>query len=384
MTCLQSVECQPGGAALAVHWRDGRSLRFHAIWLRDNSPDPSTRSVENGQRLITLQAIPADTRILAAEVAGSLLRVHFGPEDKWIDYPASWLRAHGYDRPPRHDVGWLADSLELWDRGSGLADARGEFSAVKASSEALAAWLTAVERYGFATLCGGPRESGALLDVVKLFGFVRETNYGRWFEVRSEAHPANLAYTGLGLQPHSDNPYRDPVPTLQILFCLEDAAEGGDSLVVDGFAAAKRLQAEDPGAFDLLARYCARFAYRGRGDVALSARRPILELTPDGELIAVRFNNRSMAALTDVPFEVMADYYRAYRRLGEIIEDPAMAVTFKLAPGACFIVDNTRVLHGRTGFSGGGSRWLQGCYADKDGLASTLSLLRSSKRARVA
>ncbi len=47
-----------------------------------------------------------------------------------------------------------------------------------------------------------------------------------------------------------------------------------------------------------------------------------------------------------------------------------MEVTFKLEPGESFIVDNTRVLHARKGYSGKGSRWLQGCYADKDSLKS--------------
>ena len=39
-------------------------------------------------------------------------------------------------------------------------------------------------------------------------------------------------------------------------------------------------------------------------------------------------------------------------------------------------LDNTRVLHARTAFSGTGSRWLQGCYVDKDGLLSTISTLQ--------
>ena len=56
-----------------------------------------------------------------------------------------------------------------------------------------------------------------------------------------------------------------------------------------------------------------------------------------------------------------------------------MAVTFKLAPGECFIVDNTRVLHGRKAYSCAGSRWLQGCYADKDGLLSTLAAIESQR-----
>ena len=66
---------------------------------------------------------------------------------------------------------------------------------------------------------------------------------------------------------------------------------------------------------------------------------------------------------------------KAYRKISNIIDDPKMAVTFKLNPGDCFIVDNTRVLHARTAYSGKGSRWLQGCYADKDGLLSTISTI---------
>ena len=79
----------------------------------------------------------------------------------------------------------------------------------------------------------------------------------------------------------------------------------------------------------------------------------------------------------DVPFEDMAEWYAAYRRLSDIIDDPAMEITFKLAPGEAFIVDNTRVLHARKGYSGEGTRWLQGCYADKDGLLSTLAALEA-------
>ena len=90
----------------------------------------------------------------------------------------------------------------------------------------------------------------------------------------------------------------------------------------------------------------------------------------------MRFNNRSAAPFTDVPFARMEAFYAAYRRFAEIVDDPAMAVSFKLEPGEGFLLDNTRVLHARKGYGGAGSRWLQGCYADKDGLRSTLAVLR--------
>ena len=91
----------------------------------------------------------------------------------------------------------------------------------------------------------------------------------------------------------------------------------------------------------------------------------------------MRFNNRSAAPIVDVPFSEMPTFYAAYRRFAEILESPSMEVTFKLRPGELFIVDNTRVLHGRKAYAGTGTRHLQGCYADKDGLLSTLSVLQA-------
>ncbi len=373
------VQILDEGRALALNLQDGRNLRFHAVWLRDNALDEETRAAGNGQRLITLADIPEDTRVIEARLGDSNLEIGFGPDQKKTRFPLSWLLANSYESFGPREPGWLDARIETWDGTGNLLRCR--FDEVVGSPEGLRRWLGGLRRHGIALTTEGPREGGALLRLVERFGFVRETNYGKWFEVRSETAPSNLAYTGLGLQAHTDNPYRDPVPTLQILYCLEDAAEGGESYVVDGFRAAQRLRDEAPEDFDLLTRFCARFAYAGTSNVRLSARRPMIELAPDGELAAVRFNNRSAAPLRDVPYDLVPDYYRAYRRFATILDAPDMAVEFKLAPGEAFVVDNTRVLHGRRGFTSGGRRWLQGCYADKDGALSTLAVLEEGMQA---
>ncbi|MBO0335148.1 gamma-butyrobetaine dioxygenase [Sneathiella sp. CAU 1612] len=373
---IENVEVAGDGDYIVLHTKRGDSLRFHAIWLRDNALDADTRSPQNGQRLITIDDIPADTRI--SNVSMDLpdrLTVTFQPEAKTLSYSLRWLQAHAYDIAEERPAGWLGPNIELWDESLNSNVPMADFDSVKRDKMALTKWLSDIRRFGFAKMTGGPVKSGALLDVAALFGFVRETNYGKWFEVRAEVTPTNLAFTSAGLQAHTDNPYRDPVPTMQILYALENSANGGDSLVVDGFKAVKRLQAEHPDYFDLLSRYSARYEYAGQSDVCLQARKPMIELAPDGELVGVRFNNRSIAPVTDVPFEKMPDYYAAYRSLSEIINDPDMAVSFRLEPGDCFIVDNTRVLHARNAYSGRGTRWLQGCYPDKDGLLSTLATL---------
>ncbi|CDX59383.1 putative gamma-butyrobetaine dioxygenase [Mesorhizobium plurifarium] len=373
---LTRVTLGDDGRTIELGWQDGAVSRFHAMWLRDNALDDKTRSAGNGQRLITILDIPAETRIGAASIRGETLEVTFVPEGKAVNFPASWLRAHAYDRKEDHEPGWTGGDVQHWTKATMQNSVpRAAYGDASRDGNVLRQWLAAVRRFGFAVMDGLPTESGALCKVADLFGYVRETNYGRWFEVRAEVNPNNLAYTNLGLQAHTDNPYRDPVPTLQILACIENTVEGGESSVVDGFAVAAALQAENPDGLRLLSSYPARFEYAGSSGVRLQSKRPMIELGPDGELICIRFNNRSLAPAVDVPFAEMDKYYAAYRRFAELIEDPAFEVTFKLEAGQSFIVDNTRVMHARKAFSGSGKRWLQGCYADKDGLLSTLAAI---------
>ncbi len=380
-TALPLSVCEPldGGAAISLHWADGVVARFHAEWLRDNALDASTRSPGNGQRLISIADIPADSIIVAAELvnAGHAIALRFEPGRHETHFTAAWLRAHRYDLDHARTPGWVGETVERWDRATRQdCIPRSTFEAVSTDRGTLADWLDAIDRVGFAVLHGVPPESGRLCDVVGLFGFVRETNYGRWFDVRTQLDPSNLAYTNLGLQGHTDNPYRDPVPTVQLLHCLENSVDGGSSSVVDGFACAERLRVEDPHGFALLSGHPARFEYAGSADVWLRAKRPLIELGPDGELLAVRFNNRSAAPSVDIPFDEMRAYLSAYRRFASYVDDPAMQVTFTLAPGDLFVVDNARILHAREAFSGSGTRWLQGCYSDMDGVRSTLAVLR--------
>jgi len=374
-----SVEISANGAYLTLQFEDGRTARFHAIWLRDNALDPETRATGNGQRLITIGEIPENIRIGEATINEDKLHIRFEPEHKEVAFPSRWLADRIYDQPQKPEWGTTAKNISTWE-GDQLAPTFG-WGDVKTEPEARYDWLAAIAKYGFAKLTGGVINDGALTEQVALFGFVRETNYGPYFEVRTEVNPSNLAYTSLGLQAHTDNPYRDPVPTLQILYCLENSAEGGESIVVDGFRAAEKLREKNAKGFRLLTGYPARFEYQGSSDVCLRSRRPMIELSPDGEIIGIRFNNRSSAPFTDIPFDDMQAYYTAYRQFAEIIDDPEMGAMFKLEPGESFIVDNTRVLHGRVGYSGSGSRWLQGCYADKDGLLSTVAAFEANRKA---
>lgn len=159
-----------------------------------------------------------------------------------------------------------------------------------------AEWLRCLDsllRNGFVLLRDVPTRPRTVLKVAETFGFVRENNYGRLFDVRVVNSPNNLAFTSKAISPHTDNPYRDPVPTLQLLHCLENATAGGDTTVVEGFAVASKLRTVDPGAFEVLTRIPVTFSFSD-ATTFLSAFRPIIDVDPAGRIREVRNNNRSM------------------------------------------------------------------------------------------
>ena len=357
----------------------GRPLRFPAVWLRDNCPCPECLDPGTGQKLNDITGIPNELAITLVEDAGESVLVTFGPDQHRSVFSRSWLASHALGTDGSGDGdGRTEDDKDLWlpadlDPETGLPAM--SWPRYLAGGKARA--LEAVLRLGFVLLRDVPAEPGTVLDVAASFGYVRQTNYGRLFDVRVEPAPGNLAYTSRAIRPHTDNPYRDPAPTVQLLHCLRAAGEGGDTGLVDGFAAAAELRATDAESFGALAKTPVSFGYVDK-ETELRASLPLIQLSPRGRVRGVRFNNRSMRPLRR-PYAEVTAFYSAYRRWAELLARPERQLNLRLAPGDCLVFDNTRVLHARTAFSmspGSPGRHLQGCYADLDGLASTLAVLK--------
>ena len=205
---------------------DGRTLRFPAVWLRDNCPCPQCLDPVTGQKLDDITGIPNGLAITRTEDAGESVRVTFGPDQHRSVFSRAWLAAHALDGDGGADGdGRTEDDKELW-----LPADLTEVPAVnwpRYLTGGKAQALAAVLRLGFVLLRDVPAEPGTVLEVAASFGYVRQTNYGRLFDVRVEPGPGNLAFTSRAIRPHTDNPYRDPVPTVQLLHCLRAAGERG-------------------------------------------------------------------------------------------------------------------------------------------------------------
>ncbi len=365
MPCGPRIHVQGRGAAAQVLLRHGDTDRLlPALWLRARSPDPSQRDAVTGQRLMNPHLLPDDLSLVDARQDASGLQLTFSDGFSGHFDPAELIDGSVLDEACPAPLPWKADLSP---------QPRYDWDALANDAVLHRALKDYIER-GFMLIDATPTLPDSILTIARRFGFVRETNFGAFFEVYSRPESNDLAYRPVALGPHTDNPYRNPVPGIQLLHCLQNETSGGLSTLVDSLAVAQQLQKEDPQGFALLASVPVRYEYRD-ADTWLVAVQPMIELTGKGAMMGVFYSPR----LDDIPLMSEEDtraYHRARKRFGTLLADPQYELRFRLEPGQLMMFDNNRVLHGRTAFDPSeGHRQLQGCYIDRDSPRSLYRVL---------
>jgi len=356
-------------AVVQLTFSDGATGTYPFLWMRDN--DPAGFHPDTKERVADLTAIPLDIRVTEALIEDSDLSLTWEDETA-TRYSLDWLAAH---RPGHRLADPAETGVTTW-RADMVADAVPRLHAadVLASDAALRDWLMATQRSGLSVIDGLPDDREAGIDVAKRIGFLRETNFGVTFEVKSKPNPNNLAYTPIALPLHTDLTNQELPPGFQFLHCLANEATGGGSLFSDGFAVAEDLRKKDPEAFELLSTISVPFRFQD-GEYDIRSRKKVITLDEDGALKEICFNAH-IASILDIDPDLMPQYYRAYRTFMQMSRDPAYLVTFKLQAGEMVIFDNRRVLHGREAFDPNtGYRHLRGCYVDRGEFESRLRVL---------
>ena len=230
-------------------------------------------------------------------------------------------------------------------------------------------------KYGFVIFENVPTQNNFIVDFANSIGSIRRTNFGEFFNVKSKPNPNDLAYTSLPLAPHTDNPYRKPVPCIQLLHCIENEVHGGLSTLVDGLAVTEELKKEHPSFFQILTEIKVKFQFVD-DNVILEDWAEMIKLDENKRLKQVRFSPR----LDFVPLmekEKLELYYAARYKISEMYNSKKFRIEFRLKPGDLIMMDNYRLLHGRTEYNANeGNRFLQGCYIDYDSTEGKLKHLK--------
>ncbi|HEY1889084.1 MAG TPA: TauD/TfdA family dioxygenase [Steroidobacteraceae bacterium] len=333
-------------------------IELPPLWLRERCQDPLSLDPHTQQRLFDPHRLPDDL---------SLVRVEARGEDR-----ASLCFSDGYIG--EYELSRLADELDLedglpreipWQADLALDTVSvdgGTLDRDEVRFRSLESFLT----HGFVIIRNLPSDPECILEVARRFGYVRETNFGRLFEVYSRPGSNDLAYRPVPLGAHTDNPYREPVPGIQLLHCLVNETTGGWSTLVDSLSVAQALQEEDPEGLRLLASTPVRFRFIDANE-ELVERRPIVQRDIGGRVTGMHYSPR-LDYLPLLDAATTRRFQRARRRLSELFADPRFELRFPLRAGELMMFNNIRVLHGRTAYDPDeGRRHLQGCYIDLDG-----------------
>ena len=188
----------------------------------------------------TAQLTPGQTTVTAVDSESSdFVSVEFADGAR-RRFGRDWLLRHSYAPEHRRQRERRARP-ELWDSSLQIptfdaADVVEEPGGTNGEHGSNLEFLRILDRIGLAVVRGAGTAEGTVLKAGNSMGFVRTTNYGSLFDVVNVGKEGigekegvatgggNLAYTSLALGLHTDNPYRCPVPGIQLLHCLQPAS----------------------------------------------------------------------------------------------------------------------------------------------------------------
>tara|TARA_Y100000590_G_scaffold131932_1_gene150717 strand:+ start:1205 stop:2308 length:1104 start_codon:yes stop_codon:yes gene_type:complete len=343
---------------------------IHPFWLRERVDGEEFLDKGTQQRLFDPSTMNGEISILKVKINGDFLEINFN------DGVCSKLNINKITSEfSNKDTVIKSINKIKWD--SNLKDVKNfKYNEDFHESKEMYNLLLSFYEYGFVIIKNVPTENNFIVNFANSIGSVRRTNFGEYFDVISKNDPNDLAYTTLPLSPHTDNPYRNPVPCIQLLHCIENEVKGGFSTLVDGYTVTENLKKKDPDAYKILSEVKVRFKFIDK-NVVLEDWSELIHLDENKEFKQVRFSPR----LDYVPVlekNKLDLYYKSRKKLSDLYNSKNYRIEFKLEPKDLMIMDNYRVLHGRTKFDPKeGKRFLQGCYIDFD---STEGKLRHLKR----
>lgn len=227
--------------------------------------------------------------------------------------------------------------------------------------------------------------------VATRFGNIRETFYGRSWDVKAVKNARNIAYTSLckingrgggamhfisissySLSPldlglHADLMYFESPPGLQFLHSLKNSVKGGESLFLDSFKAVHLLKEQHPQHYTTLTQIPVTFHYQKDGHFMHYMRPTIVDSNPNEPLL-VNYAPPFQGPLQLENQERDAPrFYAAMNAFEEIVQSSQLIYSTRLEKGSLVIFANRRVFHGRNEFdSGSGDRHFKGTYLDWD------------------
>lgn len=332
---------------ITVDWGDGHRSRFHKIWLRDNCSCDECGDHSGGHRFFELNMLTHNLQHRLT-LKNGMLNIAWEREGHTTQYDPAWLRCHCPSSAERRKR-----RLQpfLWDASFTAQIPAVDYPVARKNPNELLKIYDSVRTFGIALLKDVPADPSATEEIASLLSFVRETHYGRIFEIISTPEPAVIANAPVPLRPHTDENFREPPPGIMIFHSIKASEDGGgESVMTDGFKLATEYRKLYPDEFQLLTTVPIPHR-RFTDNVGLRAESPMIRLDYYGEICEFRMNERTMGPL-DLPEHLIESVYDAIAKMFAMSYQSKYHLHYLLKGGEALVFDNARVLHARTGFNG--------------------------------
>ena len=346
---------------LNIEFQNGAKDCFPYIWLRDHCKDIENWDERSNQRKLFTALVDPNIKIEETKIIedNSKIEVKWPDMNKSVHYSGDFLYKNSLENISSNS------GEALWDKQS-INNAELEIKFYDLDkNEGFKNLLQTIKTYGFSIINNCPTEMKTVEDIANKIGYVRNSIFGDLWSFESNTEMADSAYTQEELRPHTDGTYNHDAPGLQLLLCCEYEAEGGESIMVDGFKIAQILRENNGTSYNILSEIDIPGRYFGDG-VELIAKRPVFKFR-NKKLIQVSFNNYDRGDFR-LPNNKINDFYTAIRAFDKLANAKEMQWRQILKPGQLLIFNNWRVLHGRSEFSG--KRKMSGCYINKEDFES--------------
>ncbi|ETS02855.1 Clavaminate synthase-like protein [Trichoderma reesei RUT C-30] len=364
--------------------QDGRRT-LKPSTLRDSCSCPRCRDPSSGQKTFSSVEIPVDIGLESVKPTKKGLEIDKDKDGSnkhtmllpWDSVDLSLKRKAMQDMTlPRPRSILRRTGVTYWDRQLLTQHIRRiDYAAFMQddnnNNKSEAFWDVVIDlcRLGIVFLQNVPRDPLSIERITTRIANIKETFYGRTFDVRAKPDAENVAYTNGFLGLHQDLLYLDPPPMIQVLHCMDSSRAGGESLFSDGERVGRLLWPYvSRHRLAPLAEHHVPYQYSKHGFHYFSSRR-VLEGNAAGftnVFWSPPFQGRYLSPVKD-----LRGWIRPAQVFSSLINHPDAVYEHKMEPGECVLFDNLRVLHGRNAFSdnttttsagAGGERWLRGAY----------------------
>ena len=360
---IKSIKILPN--KLQVLFNNKKKDDFLNIWLRDHAKDELNWDSRSHQRKTFTANINPNLRIKKAVIKdnGKSIDILWSDLRKPINYSKEFLEKNIINLKKSKSL------VNLWKAKEINKKVYIDFNDA-VSKSGFKKLLKNIHGYGFSVITNCQKNLGSVEKITKKIGYVRQSIFGGLWSFESNKDMADSAYTQDELRPHTDSTYSYDAPGRQLLLCSKYIAEGGESILVDGFKIADEIKKKNKELFKILSSVEVKGQYFGDG-VLLEAERPVLKLNSKNELIQVSFNNYDRAPFR-LENKLTLKFYESIRKFDKLVNDKKYQWRHILKPGELLIFNNWRILHGRGSFTG--TRKMLGCYINKEDFDSSCKI----------